>query len=436
MHRFWEFALARRLTISTTLVALGLTGAGLAQSKSVELAVGDLDRDGFEDVLVADRGLTRNGGCGEVHAIDGRSGKRLWLSTGVAESRRVGLAVAVLAKGSGAPWVAIGVEDLERGELVIDVLRGASGERICSHRLRKPMRDGVETRCSFAALDDLDGDGIPELAVGRPGYWRGTRDRGAVSIVSLRDGCEIERLEGGAHDEFLGADVASGEFDEHPGRELVARVEVGHAATLVWLSVPGLRELSRLAPARDGECTVTAIAKFGDSDGDGIDEVLVGLRSPRSGATQPHGEVRLYSPRAPLAMRSLAVDGVHETEGPKVAALFAGRGAPELVAVGTPWEDWSAGFWRLFDDDGRAVASHREEGLNDYYAVEVAGARAPRGETARLAVLAQKVGSRDARHALHVVVQCWGGERWGSLLWIYELEPEPPSPPPDGEPSK
>lgn len=103
MHDDSGFGLARRLVAVTAVVAFGLAGAGLAQSKCVELAIGDLDGDGFEDAVVADRGLSRDGGCGEVHAIDGRTGARLWRSIGVADSRRVGVADADLELRARAP---------------------------------------------------------------------------------------------------------------------------------------------------------------------------------------------------------------------------------------------------------------------------------------------------------------------------------------------
>lgn len=176
---------------------------------------------------------------------------------------------------------------------------------------------------AVACLGDLDGDGVPDLAVGAPGDNDAGFQAGAVWIVMLRD-------DGTAK------------------------------ASKKLLPAAGLGEFG------------SALGALGDLDGDGLDELAVGAPLGDGG----RGAVWLLSlhPTGTLASTVPVGEGlagftgdldVGDRFGRSVASVgdLDGDGVPEL-AVGAPADDDGGSnigaLWLLFLDPGGAVLSHRK----------------------------------------------------------------------------
>jgi hypothetical protein len=142
-------------------VAQGRFGIALA-------ALPDVDGDGLDDFVV---GATQTSGpgtaaAGYVEARSGRHGAALWSRHG-APGDVYGAALAIVEDldGDGSPDVAVGAPQnyfQGVGHGYVELLSGRDGALL--HRL--PAPGGPAFGASLAPLGDIDGDGVPDLAVG------------------------------------------------------------------------------------------------------------------------------------------------------------------------------------------------------------------------------------------------------------------------------
>lgn len=163
-----------------------------------------------------------------------------------------------------------------------------------------------------ASLDDLDGDGIVDLAVGAPGDDDGAADSGAVWVLFLNsDGSvksqqKISQTEGGFSGVLdvnvkLGRGLGCvGDLDGDGVSELVAGAiddaDGGIAFGAIWvlfMNVDGTvkheQKVSALAGGFQGELGFSdtfgqSIAGLSDLDGDGVIDIAVGAKGDDDGA--------------------------------------------------------------------------------------------------------------------------------------------------------
>jgi hypothetical protein len=401
-----------------TLALVLLVGPASAQIGSVGVATGDVDRDGNDDVAVAWPHETGRNELGTVHVLDGATGAKRWSVSGTPDVRCVGLGVAIVDEDVDEPLVVIASRDLSSGQLDLDVHRAADGARASAIRLPATAE---EWSCHIVPLGDVDGDGVSELAVGRPQFSRAAHYSGRISIVSLLDGCEVADLEGTRERERLGSNLARGRFDDDTRFDLVTLRDDGVA----WLSVPALRELGRLSAHGRGGNLGTSLVTLGDVNGDGKDEIAVGRREPNGRedwGTSRSGEARVHAVGESEPLSSVRVEAIDD-KGPILAAIHSRARLDACIAFGSPWERGSSGIWRIFDSTSRVVAQQRSD-THDYYAVALAACRTSNGGPDRLIVISESQDCRVNYVRRCAGVQCWGGEAWDRMEWQYKLDPD------------
>jgi len=189
-------------------------------------SVGDVDRDGASDLVLATREKWQKGHRPHLQVCSGVTGKPLWTWT-----RDVEVDIALTGgrdlNSDGVPDVVVGVPTIEKARVVI--LSGKDGSEI-REIVSSPSDAGClisDYASSIALLDDVDADGVAEIAIASPNWepWIGGEpvrdiDVGAVWIHSGRSGQLLDRVVGTSDGDGLGLRVC--EFGAHASCSRIA----------------------------------------------------------------------------------------------------------------------------------------------------------------------------------------------------------------------
>lgn len=320
----------------------------------------DLDDDGLWDFVVgapSDSSAFLEGGS--VTAYSSATGQELWRFEGESDLERAGFDLATIEDrdGDGLREVLVGSAfshtpvGFNSGS--IRILSGSDGSVLL---YRDGPDPGVQFGVSVGGLDDIDGDGTADLAVGAWGDTDAGPSAGAVYGVSGSTGELLWKAIGKLTDDHLGRDLDTIEdFDGDGFRDLL--VGVPEAVREPFTSIGEVRvvsgsdgsELLTISGTQNKERLGQQLARIDDWNGDGV------------------GEWALAAPyRFNYIGRVLVHDGatgelLHEVLGPPNPGLFGtglaslddldGNGVPELL-VGAPFDSSSelafAGSVRVF----------------------------------------------------------------------------------------
>ncbi|NOT29010.1 MAG: hypothetical protein HOP15_01020 [Planctomycetes bacterium] len=272
-------------------------------------AAGDVNGDGVNDYWMGAPDLFDSWPFGSVYLVSGADGSTLLQLDGTDLRERFGYALAGGRdlSGDGVPDVIVGVPrsrgfrtgagalrptpGTKRG--AVRVFSGADGRLLRQIPGRAALDRFGE---AVALLDDVNGDGVADFAVGAPGDDRSATDGGSVRIYSGANGVLLATLFGsGASEEFGAVLVNAGDIDQDGKDELfvgIPRGELGvpDSGKAVLLSGADGAVLRTFAGDATGDDFGRSLAGAGDLDGDGAPDLLVGAPGGRyarafSGAT-------------------------------------------------------------------------------------------------------------------------------------------------------
>jgi hypothetical protein len=197
---------------------------------------------------------------------------------------------------------------------------------------------GSRLGISVAALGDIDGDGMGDYIIGEDRNDPGGKDSGSATVYSGVDGAPVVTLNGTASSDYFGRWVsAAGDTDKDGVTDIL--VGAPYENQPLRSNCGSVRLISGASP----HATITTFfgistgaemgvcGRIGDVNGDGHDDVLTGAHLENSGTLFKNGRVTVFSgttPHQPL----LVFEGTADNEelGYRVA------GAGDLNLDGLP----------------------------------------------------------------------------------------------------
>ncbi|HGY92161.1 MAG TPA: VCBS repeat-containing protein, partial [Planctomycetes bacterium] len=281
------------------------------------VAPGDLNGDGRTDLITGSpRAMGRHG---RIRAWSPAGQQELWVRDGVGDHDELGARLTSLGdvNGDGVGDVAAAFPDDQLFQGRVEVISGATGNLLFSHQ---GITSGDHFGGAIAGGGDWDGDGVMDYAVGARSHDFLGSSSGYVRVFAGGSGTLLATLYGLTTNEEFGRGLAfvpdrdgDGKDELLVGHRLMGQ---GEGALLILQGGTGLTLGSVVLPGV-GLDFGTVMTSGGDTNGDGISEILVA--NPHHGAGA--GKVWLLD-GATLAVLRTHVGSASEELG--ASLVFAG----------------------------------------------------------------------------------------------------------------
>lgn len=301
-------------------------------------ALKDIDGDGISDYAAgAPFESTNYSRAGAVYVWSGATGQRLAWVHGTRAGGYLGVSIASIddLNGDSVPDVLVGEPGAFNGAGVVHAISG-SGSGLIGRYYGSSAGGGLGT--GLAALDDTNGDGIPDFVVGEP-YARS--DRGDVHLISGASFNRIRRIKGQNTNAWFGYRLAAvGDADLDGKTDFL----IGEPCrdTVHLYNKSGTRIRRHVGPGSSSgpkQGWGHSLAGAGDVNGDGRADYVIGAHGEWAGFTflSAGAETLVISGRDGSILRALSPPEVDDSFGSSVTVGRAFTGSNQkLLLIGAP----------------------------------------------------------------------------------------------------
>ncbi|MBL8898671.1 MAG: FG-GAP repeat protein [Planctomycetes bacterium] len=355
--------------------------AGITDLPMTCAGVGDVDADGFADVVIG-RPIEREA-RGSLALLSSRTGRERWRIDGASFAQTLGRAVA-----GGADLDGDGIGDVAAVEFqivpavgyIVRAHSGATGAPLWS------VLDGSSNIAAVCFVGDVDGDGASELLCGSPFATGSAGPAGRASLRSGRTGALLRLFEGTAALEFFGQSLAAlGDVDGDGTADFAIAAPMaapqgstgGGAGYVALFSGRSGQLLRRFDGPVAGSGFGLGLAALADLDRDGTIDLAVGAPLEPNG-----GAAYFVSGASGALLRRLGGSAAGQQLGFALARLgdLDGDGLAEC-AIAAPGES-GAGAVRIHDGASGAIRSTLRGSAGSRFGASLAPAADANGDGA------------------------------------------------------
>jgi hypothetical protein len=251
-------------------------------------AIGDVNADGITDLVVTDiwaSSIALHGGSATL--VSGIDGAKLHTVFGTNFNDLFGYGVSAAGDVDldGIPDYIIGAprefQVLGQPAGYVRVFSGATGAQLAQY---SGTQNNDNFGLSVAGMTDLTGDGVPELAIGAPGFITGGSKRGLIKLIDGATGATLQTHIGQTNSQLGSYLRRMGDWDGDGLPELLSGACFGIAK--IQDTFPGNGYVQVLSSATGAELMKVSgesLTRFGrsvdcigDITGDGVPDILVG----------------------------------------------------------------------------------------------------------------------------------------------------------------
>ncbi len=360
-------------------VVYTVTGARIHDRLGIALAsLGDLDDDGAPDFAA---GAYDNKGY--LHVVSGRSGKIIYSLYGEEQGSFFGAVIGAIGDIDGDQKTDFATNT--HGPNII-LISGKDGAKI--HTIEFLLSSIYEEVTSIVGSPDIDGDGVSDFFLSDPVYSRDERDIGRVSAYSGKKRSILWTRIGEKKFDLLGNSIAAlGDVDgDGLGDVAAGRPRDWHDISKSS-QIPGEVVLLN---GKDGALIRTLgnlprhfnfgeqLATIGDVDGDGFAELAVAAPGYAGPGEFTRGWVGIYSTRTfellweVYGLNPYTVASHGDALGHRLSAAGDANGdrVPDVLIAAEDWREAFDGFGRIdlrSGKDGALLASYQIPQGDDPY---------------------------------------------------------------------
>ncbi|MCG8421684.1 MAG: integrin alpha [Proteobacteria bacterium] len=302
------------------------------------ILIPDVDGDGLADLVAAAPTATIAGAQrGVVTARSPRSGRILWSVVGErGEALGWDLAIAGDHTGDGLSDLFVGAPGADSGKVYL--ISGRDGRIV---RVYSSARTNDSFGWYVAAVADMDGDTSTDLVVGSPlAAAPGRGQVGAAAVISSARGAVLREWWGTTPGSLFGEVVCGiGDLDSDGTAEIAisaphtdAQSGVRQGEVFVYSGATGA-VIHHFKGRQIGELYGRMVARAGDFDGDGGEDLAISAPWYRAGTMNRAGRMEIRSGRTGSVLAALTGDGPRRWLGWHIAraANIGATGRPGLL---------------------------------------------------------------------------------------------------------